>query len=190
MRRFQRLCLAGCLGLAALCGAGSRAFAQDPPAALTDRYTFTTWTDKDGLPPGSIHAFAQDADGYLWLGGDAGGVRFDGLRFVHWDLLGLEPLPPRWISSLLVAGDRRLWTGFIDGGVVARVKNGRVQVYDQPREIGTTYALSLIEDHAGAIWMVSESSLHRFHGDRWARSIWPRLRTAASAFPRPERSRS
>lgn len=167
MGRYRRLWRAGCLGFAVLCGAGGHALAQDSPTPLSDVFTFTTWTDKDGLPPGSIRAFAQDADGYLWLGGDAGVVRFDGLRFVPWDGLGLEPLPHRWISSLLAARDRSLWIGFIDGGAVARVKNGRVQIYDKPGEIGTTYTTSLIEDRSGAVWMASESGLHRFHHDRW-----------------------
>lgn len=167
MGRYRRLWRAGCLGFAVLCGAGGHALAQESPGSLSDVYTFTTWTDKDGLPPGSIRAFAQDADGYLWLGGDSGVVRFDGLRFMPWDGLGLDPLPHRWVSSLLVARDQSLWIGFIDGGAVVRVKNGRLRVYDNPRDIGTTYTMSLIEDHGGAIWMASESGLHRFRDDRW-----------------------
>lgn len=167
MGRFWRLWLAGYLGWVVLGGAGNIVEAQESPAALSDLYTITTWTDKDGLPPGSIRAFAQDADGYLWLGSDSGLARFDGIRFVPWDGLGLEPLPHRWISSLLVAHDQSLWIGFIDGGAVVRLSNGRLRVYDDPKDIGTTYTSSLIEDRSGAIWMVSESGLHRFRDEHW-----------------------
>src|SRR4249919_1289630 len=50
-------------------------------------YSLTSWTDGDGVPLGTVYAIGQDADGYLWIGADAGLLRFDGLRFTHWDVL-------------------------------------------------------------------------------------------------------
>src|SRR5215510_7048681 len=75
------------------------------PAAAVDLrdvladYTLTSWSRKDGLT-GPVWAFAQDADGFLWLGNDDGLVRFDGVRFVGWDRLGAAPLPRLTVRSL------------------------------------------------------------------------------------------
>lgn len=41
--------------------------------------------DRDkGLPVSSLSGFAQDTDGFFWLGTAAGLYRFDGLEFRHW----------------------------------------------------------------------------------------------------------
>ena len=56
-------------------------------------YSLTTWGQAEGLPANTIWAIAQTEEGYLWLGTDAGPVRFDGVRFVPWEALGLPPLP-------------------------------------------------------------------------------------------------
>jgi diguanylate cyclase (GGDEF)-like protein len=45
-------------------------------------YTYLHWTMADGLPQISVQALEQDAKGYLWVGTQAGLVRFDGHRFV------------------------------------------------------------------------------------------------------------
>ena len=68
------------LVLAALICPAPTAHAQSAGGPLAD-YTLTTWNENDGLPAGRIRAIAQDARGYLWLGTDAGLVRFDGIRF-------------------------------------------------------------------------------------------------------------
>jgi len=62
----------------------ARAGATDLHNVLTD-YVITSWNNKEGLPPGVVWALAQDADGYLWVGNDAGLFRFDGERFVAWN---------------------------------------------------------------------------------------------------------
>jgi ligand-binding sensor domain-containing protein len=47
-------------------------------------HSLTSWGQKDGLNSPVIWAIAQDRDGYIWLGTDAGAVRFDGVRFTPW----------------------------------------------------------------------------------------------------------
>src|SRR5687768_3887311 len=51
-----------------------------------------SWTEKDGLPGSGLWVVTQDSTGYLWLGTNAGLVRFDGVRFVHWN--AIEPALP------------------------------------------------------------------------------------------------
>ena len=54
---------------------------QDAQASAPDHlltgYVLTSWTDGDGVPLGTVYAIGQDLDGYLWLGTDAGLLRFD-----------------------------------------------------------------------------------------------------------------
>src|ERR1044071_4348364 len=86
--------------LLALCGAvHSRAEARPDVRGLDD-YTVRTWNGNDGLSVSRITAIAQDRDGYLWLGTDAGLVKFDGVRFVPVVEIGggqlaVAPLPAR-----------------------------------------------------------------------------------------------
>ena len=40
-----------------------------------------TWGNEQGFTYGSVSSFAQTPDGYLWIGTDAGLIRFDGLNF-------------------------------------------------------------------------------------------------------------
>ena len=81
--------------------------ATDLPGVLTD-YTITSWGQRDGFPLGSTWAIAQDDDGYLWLGTDAGLFRFDGVRFLPWTPPDAEPPLRSSVRSLLSARDGSL----------------------------------------------------------------------------------
>src|SRR6185295_19756805 len=98
----------------------------DLPSALTG-YAVSSWADGDGRPLGPVYAIAQDHTGYLWIGTDAGLVRFDGSRFARWDTVGTTALPNDPVSALFVSRDGTLWVGFRDTGVVRRIREGAVQ---------------------------------------------------------------
>jgi signal transduction histidine kinase/ligand-binding sensor domain-containing protein len=53
-----------------------------PGGAAESDYLVRRWTVDDGLPGVLLTRLAQSEDGYLWLGTDAGLVRFDGERFI------------------------------------------------------------------------------------------------------------
>ena len=67
--------------LALCCAVHSRVEARPDVRGLDD-FTVRTWNENDGLSVSRITAIAQDRDGYLWLGTDAGLVKFDGVRFI------------------------------------------------------------------------------------------------------------
>src|SRR5690349_7974014 len=71
-----------CLFVAALAAVPVQAL--DPGKEL-NRYSRQTWAIESGLPQNTVHAIAQTRDGYIWLGTEAGLVRFDGLKFVVYD---------------------------------------------------------------------------------------------------------
>ena len=137
------------------------ACATDLHNVLTD-YVITSWNNKEGLPPGVVWALAQDADGYLWVGNDAGLFRFDGERFVAWSALSSTSVPSAPVRSLSVARDGSLWVGFGGTGGVGHLVNGRLRQYTEADGLGPGAVVVLIEDREGRMWAGSNSGLYRF----------------------------
>lgn len=48
------------------------------------QYRHNAWRMKDGYFRGQPRAIRQTVDGYLWIGTEAGLIRFDGVRLVSW----------------------------------------------------------------------------------------------------------
>jgi PAS domain S-box-containing protein len=57
--------------------------ALDPNKRLT-QYAHTAWRIQDGFFPTNPYWISQTKDGYLWVGGVSGALRFDGVRFTPW----------------------------------------------------------------------------------------------------------
>ena len=111
------------------------------------QYGHNMWRIQDGYLPGPPEDIAQTTDGYLWIGTDAGLLRFDGVRFVPWASPSREQLPDYQIFSLLGASDGSLWIGTAKG--LARWKAGELTLYkDLPNRIN-----AIAEDRQGNIWI-------------------------------------
>ena len=121
---FVRLALA----LSLLGGVGVSAAASSADGILSG-YSFTSWNDGAGRPLGSVYAIAQTDDGYLWIGADAGLLRFDGWRFFNWDNISDTPVQGS-IKTLTVAKSGGLWLGSADPASVGRIRDGKLQRYD------------------------------------------------------------
>ena len=104
------------------------AHAADLRNVLID-YTVTSWSMADGLPGGTIWALAQDRDGFLWVGGDFGLLRFDGVRFTSWETLGRAPLPQTSIRLLCTSRDGSLWVGFNGRSGISRLHDNQVELW-------------------------------------------------------------
>lgn len=165
MRPARRLLLLALVFAVLTSARPARAQSDDP---LGD-YTVTTWNENNGLPAGRIRAIAQDADGYLWLGTDAGLVRFDGVRFTAWSALADTRLPGGAVTTLLATRDRALWIGVSGRTPLARIKDGTVTMYGERDGLGGSYVLSLLEDTDGTIWAGTLQGLFRHNGDKWQR---------------------
>ncbi|MBI4263431.1 MAG: ATP-binding protein [Acidobacteria bacterium] len=133
-------------------------------------YSIATWSQRDGLPAGTIWALAQDAEGYLWLGSDAGLYRFDGLRFTSAETLFL-PSPPRAaVRALLAQKDGTLWTGYQEPGGIVRIRAGEIRTYSRSDEpLGDVRTLR--EDSDGTLWAGTSRGLFRLDGEQWV--AWP-----------------
>src|SRR4051812_34821146 len=158
----------GSLVLLLIAAAAVPASAVDLRDVLAD-YTLTSWSRKDGLT-GPVWAFAQDADGFLWLGNDEGLVRFDGVRFVAWNDLEPNTLPHAPVRALRVTRDGAIWVGFggQDGGV-ARIAGRTARLFRTPEASGAPSGqiTALVEDRSHAMWVAGASGLYRFADNRW-----------------------
>ena len=56
------------------------AYAIDPNRAMS-QYVHDRWGSDKGFPRGPVYAIAQTTDGYLWIGTEAGLIKFDGWSF-------------------------------------------------------------------------------------------------------------
>src|SRR6266851_4647644 len=122
-------------------------WAVDPSRHIS-QYGHTAWRVQDGVFSGSPNAISQTTDGYLWIGTQAGLVRFDGVRFVPWTPPDGQHLPSSNVTSLLGARDGSLWIG-MEGGLSRWDKRDLTSYL-----IGPTRINSIIEDRNGTVWFV------------------------------------
>jgi ligand-binding sensor domain-containing protein len=121
--------------------------AVDPTRHIS-QYAHTAWRIHEGVFSGTPNAISQTTDGYLWIGTEAGLLRFDGVRFVPWTPPDGKHLPSSNVTSLLGASDGSLWIG-MEGGLSHWDKHTLTNYLIRPERIN-----SIIEDHDGTIWFV------------------------------------
>ena len=144
---------------------GSVAGAHAVGPNVVSGHVVTSWTTSDGAPIGPVMAFAQDSDGYLWLGTTAGVVRFDGARFTPWEAISDMPLPRVSVFALTIAKDGTLWIGF--DGIGVRGIRGRTVVTADAGTPPRGRITSLVEDRDGTLWAVSAAHLYRLRSGQW-----------------------
>jgi len=129
-----------------LCFTPSPVHALDTSREIS-QYGHTAWRIEDGVFAGAPNVMAQTTDGYLWIGTQAGLMRFDGVRFVSWRPPERSELPSSRINSLLGARDGSLWIGTSAG--LARWRNGSLTNYPD----ATGSIMAILEDRTGTIWI-------------------------------------
>ena len=166
MRRFVSALV---LSLMALLAATPGGAADGVPSPLGG-YSLTSWAQKDGISSPLIWALTQDRVGYLWLGTDAGILRFDGVRFVPWDELAPIPNPRASVRALCATRDGALWFGIGEPGGIGVLRNGAVRMYRDTDGLPAGVVMALVESPDGVLWAVGRFGAFRLVRDRWERS--------------------
>ena len=98
--------------------------ADTPPAswqAYQRNYHFQQLNDRDGLTQNSVSLIFQDETGFMWFATQAGLFRYDGYsltRYTH-DPGRTDSLPEDYrVTSLVDAGNGKLWVGSTSGGLI------------------------------------------------------------------------
>jgi diguanylate cyclase (GGDEF)-like protein len=86
-------------------------FARQAEAQFT---RFANYTEEQGLGNASVSALAQDADGFVMMGTEAGLYRYDGSTVSPYGASAGLP-PAAWIRTIAEDGRKRLWVATTDG---------------------------------------------------------------------------
>ena len=155
------------IGRILLTAALSAAFCQaiDPHRA-TSQYVRDRWGPEQGFPRGSVYAISQTNDGYLWIGTEAGLVRFDGLHFTQ--ILDQSKTPLISVVGLAADKDGSLWFRLRDT-TLFRYKDGVVEkLFRDPTSNETISAIArgadggllAVRSQLGAFTYRGEHALH------------------------------
>lgn len=147
-----------------ICAAGPGA----AKAGTLAGYTQHVWQAADGLPEQTVQAFAQTADGYLWIGTTGGLVRFDGTHFTVFDRQNTPSLHENSVFCLMVSRDGALWIGTEGGGLI-RYTEGQFQSWTAHEGLSNDFVRSLAQDAEGVIWAGTDNGLLRLQGNHFAR---------------------
>ncbi len=133
-------------------------FAEIPQQTLPG-YTMRLWQTQDGLPEQTVQAFAQTADGFLWIGTTGGLLRFDGARFKQFNR-ETDPVAfaENSVFTLTAAGDGNLWIG-TDGGGLIRYDEKTFHHYGVEQGLTCGFVRTVKVDHRGVIWIGTDIGL-------------------------------
>src|SRR4029434_3842122 len=124
------------------------AYGLDPDKRLT-QYLHRTWRISDGSAPAHMSHITQHTDGFLWLSSLRELYRFDGIRFVGWDLPAQGSLAAKVMNAV---ADRAGGLWMITDSGIAHVKDGAV--LSDSALTGVLWFGDATVDADGALWLV------------------------------------
>lgn len=121
-------------------------------------YGYAQWQDRDGLPQNTVQAIAQSTDGYIWLGTEAGLVRFNGRAFRTYTQANTPEMRSDSVLSLLARPDGGLWVGTRSGLILRRGEKSR----SIGKGMGSHEGIrALAQDEAGNLWVGTNRGVTR-----------------------------
>ena len=134
-----------------------------PSALKAGEYNIRIWGVDDGMPQSSVTDIVQTQDGYVWIGTLLSGLsRFDGMRFVNFDVDNTPGLTHSGIRRLLVDSSGTLWVNDYANHLIQKAGNGFRSVGAPEVKLG-----SLLWDRDGKFTFATldgELLLGRHHG--------------------------
>ncbi len=140
-------------------GISGTGFALDSHRELS-QFGHQVWLTENGLPQNTVHAIAQTADGYIWIGTEEGLARFDGVRFTVFDKQNTTQLKSNYIRTLLADRQGALWIGTAEG--LVRLLNGKFTLFTTNEGLPSNTIQAVLEDRAGNLWVATATGLGLF----------------------------
>jgi signal transduction histidine kinase/ligand-binding sensor domain-containing protein/CheY-like chemotaxis protein len=153
----------GLVVCALVAGAGAQTLADRPRPKPLTQYRHDAWQTQQGLPQNSVHALVLRRDGYLWIGTEAGLVRFDGVTATTFDRQSVPSLKDPKVTALYEDASKDLWVG-TDEGMILRYK-GEDFAPVQMHEPLHPPIRAFFQDKAGVMWVAAGEQVARMVGD-------------------------
>lgn len=113
---------------------------------------------EDGLPHTDVTSFAQDQNGFLWIGTYSGVCRYDGVSIISFDQVNSDLQGSR-ITSLLSSSCGRLFIGTETAGIsVIDTKTG---AFLKPVSVPMNNVNTIIEGPDGMIWVGTKDGVSK-----------------------------
>ena len=116
-----------------------------------------------------VTAFAEDGDGFLWVGTQSGLQRWDGYKFwTYKTVLGsADSLPDDLVQSLYTDWQGRLWLGTSSGGMAMydRSSDKFVRYRSSPNDLERVDVFSITGDGGRGLWVGSSTGLDHLDTD-------------------------
>jgi ligand-binding sensor domain-containing protein/signal transduction histidine kinase len=141
------------------------------PDDFLSGYMTQQWQTSDGLPEQTVQAFAETADGYLWIGTSGGLLRFDGARFTEYSRATTPAFVENSVFCLLAGKDGTLWIGTEGGGLI-RLSNGVFRRFSASDGVSDGFIRKVIEERNGVILIGTDNGLFQLansHAERASR---------------------
>src|SRR5690606_20485301 len=94
----------------------------------------------------------EDADGRIWIGTEAGGSRYDGIKVESFG--PTDGVAPNGVRSLFRDKEGRIWAGHLGGGV-SLFENKAFRTLQFNGEAITSDVTGIGQDLDGAIWLTT-----------------------------------
>ena len=126
--------------------------ATDPvvidPVRRADECAAVLFNATNGLPTSEANAIVQSEEGFIWIGGYGGLIRYDGNTFELMDAsMGIGG-----VACLHIDEHDRLWIGTNDSGL-AMLDNGELRWWGMEDGLGSPKITDLAEDDNGTIYV-------------------------------------
>jgi len=111
-----------------------------------------------------IGAVASDQHGYLWLGADAGLLRFDGIR-AEQPQVSDPQLTKNKVTALYTDRNGLLWAGFKNGLIARLGSDGILRRWEPEEGLPSAPVTGFAESNDGTLWMPTYGEgLYRYDG--------------------------
>lgn len=145
-------------------GSAPEAFHKSAPDIL-----FEHLNESNGLANPVVTAFAEDGDGFLWVGSQIGLQRWDGYHFWSYKtVLGAaDSLPDDLVQVLYTDWLGRLWVGTSSGGLARydREQDRFVRYRAGPKDLNRVDIFSITGDGGRGLWVGSSTGLDHLDTD-------------------------
>jgi ligand-binding sensor domain-containing protein len=114
-----------------------------------EQYIRTCWSSREYFLGSAVNAIAQTPDGYLWIGGENGLVRFDGISFRLFDHASTPSLPAGHVLGLVADSEGALWVRMESPYLLRYHRGAFKQAY--PLDLTAPGATAMARGHAGGV---------------------------------------